>query len=95
MVYRVRTGFQTSLWYHNWLGSGPICNVVLRDIPEAISHWRVGDIMRHGRFDVSRIAHILPSHVIDDILSYPLAEYSSLEDVVAWNPSSSGQFTVK
>lgn len=92
---RIGNGKSTSLWYHWWVGNGPLINVVVRRVPEFMTHWQVKDIIEGGRWNLRKIYGLLPQDIVKQISEVPLASMIELEDDFIWKPEKNGSFSVK
>lgn len=95
IITGIGDGKSTSLRYHHWVGQEPIYKQIQTDIPESVSHLYVCDIIKGGKWNLDRIRHLLPQHIITDILATPLAVHSVNHDYLRWTKSEDGRFNVK
>ena len=95
LIIGIGNGRSTSLWYHHWVGSGPIYKLIDKDIPESKAHWFVSHIIRNGRWYLDDVRHIIPTDLCDLILATPLSMNDTHDDFIRWIYSDSGSFTVK
>lgn len=95
LVRRIGNGRSTSIWYHWWVGEGPLVDVMGSNIPEFMSHWQVSNIIKRDRWDTKKISHLLPLDIIKQIGEIPLASMSEVEDDFTWNFEKNGTFSVK
>ncbi|KAL2928959.1 hypothetical protein RDABS01_034370 [Bienertia sinuspersici] len=95
LIMGVGDGHDISLWYHHWVGDGPIYLLLPHEVPNYIAHWRVSYIIKNGEWCLDDIAYLLPSHMIDAILAIPLSTTLAPKDFIKWRFNSSGVFSIK
>lgn len=61
----------TSLWYHRWVGEGPLYTQISGDVSSSKANWFVSHIIRNGKWYIDDIAHILLDHIKNLILATP------------------------
>lgn len=82
IIIGIGNGRSTSLWYHHWVGSGPLYKLIDKDIPESKSHWYVSNIIRNGKWYLDNVRHIIPTDLCNLILSTPLSMHDDQEDLL-------------
>lgn len=65
------------------------------EVPNSKAHWFVSHIIRNGKWDLDDIKYLLPDHLIESILAYPIPKHSEEEDFIRWNYSKYRAFTIK
>ncbi|XP_056688797.1 uncharacterized protein [Spinacia oleracea] len=95
LIVGIGNGRSTSLWYHHWVGSGPLYKLIDRDIPERIAHFLVSDIIRDGQWDFTKVSQFMPPDICDMIRLVPLATCTNVEDFIRWVYTKNGVFSVK
>ncbi|XP_021753742.1 uncharacterized protein LOC110719145 [Chenopodium quinoa] len=91
----IGNGSSTSLWYHHWLGSSILKDVMICDIPPHMDNWKVSNIIKDRAWYLNDILHLLPQHVINMIKATPLSKFTDLEDFITWDLSKDGIFSVR
>lgn len=92
---RIGNGKDTSLWYHWWVGEGPLIGSLITEIPESISHWLVGDIIREGRWTTNKISRYVRPQLVQQIQAIPLTTIAEVDDDFIWHYDKKGKFNVK
>lgn len=77
------------------MGHAPIYKQLQIDVPDSVALLYVCDIIKQGKWNLDRIKHLLPQHIITDILATPLATHSDHADYIRWTKSVDGSFNVK
>lgn len=91
--YRVNSG-DTSLWYYDWVGTGPICSLV-DYVHISDTQIRLKDVVEDGSWHLHSLATIIPEavkEVIQDV-RVPRVLYEAVPDCWAWNGSKDECFT--
>lgn len=70
LIVGIGNGGTTSLWYHHWIGEGPIYKFIDKDVPNSKTHWFVSHIIRNGKWFLDDIRHLLPPRIVNLISSY-------------------------
>lgn len=82
----------SSLWYHNWLGSGKLCDrVPFVHITETLL--RLSDVWEGGRRNLSSMYTILPNQVKEEILAIQVPCAPNGRDALRWTETTNGQYT--
>ncbi|GLU14892.1 hypothetical protein SLE2022_314330 [Rubroshorea leprosula] len=94
--WRVGDGQQIKFWQDVWVGDKPLYEVVLSptlpgfvDIPVSYA------ITPSGDWNESWLGHLLPDHVVAQILATPLPAFGQQSDKVFWSGLPDGSFSVK
>lgn len=56
-------------------------------IPDCMAHYFVCDIIRQGKWDLTKIQHLLSSYICDMIKAIPLSINYDTKDFIRWFPS--------
>lgn len=85
----------SSIWYTNWLGSGPLCNK-LEYVNIVDTDLTVRDIWCHGGWNLSRLAMTIPQMIRDSILHIPVPVNvdPNILDCWVWKGNKEGVYTV-
>lgn len=85
----------TSFWYTDWLGCGPLCNIV-DYVHISDNQLSLKDVWDMGTWSLDKLATPLPSHVKDTILNkvVPSITDASLSDTWTWQGNKDGIFSV-
>ena len=59
------------------------------------THLRIKDVYFDGRWHLEELATVLPGDIANSIKVIPIADNSSLEDVVSWSYERSGEYSAK
>ncbi|XP_056698695.1 uncharacterized protein [Spinacia oleracea] len=95
MIVNIGNGKSTSLWFHHWIGDGPLYTFEGVNVPDSKAHWFVNRIIRHGKWYLNDIQHLIPDSIKNLILAYPLSTNDDEEDFIRWQYSKTGTFTIK
>ncbi|XP_056692196.1 uncharacterized protein [Spinacia oleracea] len=95
LIINIGNGKSTSLWFHHWIGDGPLYTLKDVKIPYSKAHWYVNRIIRGGKWYLEDIIHLIPNQIKNLILAYPLSSNDKEEDFIRWQYSKSGAFTIK
>ena len=94
LIIGIGNGESTSLWYHHWVGNGPLYKLMDRDVPDSKAHWFVSHIIRNHRWYLEDIRHLITDDICNLILATPLSSQNQ-EDFIRWKFSNNGNFTIK
>lgn len=95
MIVGIGNDKSTSLWYHHWVGEGPLYSLKDVKIRESKVHLFVSNIIRNGAWYLKEVDHLIPNHIKTLILLYPLSNNLDEEYFIRWNYSKSGNFNMK
>ena len=82
------------MWYDKWLHEGRLCDI-LPFIHIEDTLLQVKDVYFDGKWHLEGLATVLPRDIMDKIKVVPIADDSSLEDIVIWSHVSSGEYSTK
>ncbi|XP_048493650.1 uncharacterized protein LOC125494124 [Beta vulgaris subsp. vulgaris] len=95
LVFNIGNGEDISLWYHHWVGDGPLYKHRDISIPDSKAHWRVARIIRNGTWYLDSIISLLPQDIVLEIKAIPLPKLAVVKDGLRWAFSKDGQFDIK
>ncbi|OIT28729.1 putative ribonuclease h protein [Nicotiana attenuata] len=88
--WRLHSG-NTSFWWDNWLGVGPLANFKQNGgRPGKVT---VSNFWSEGQWDIQKLNPVAPIHMIPLILQIQIHNNHHIQDKAIWNPTSSGAFT--
>ncbi|GLU05128.1 hypothetical protein SLE2022_222450 [Rubroshorea leprosula] len=94
--WRVGDGQQIKFWQDIWVDDKPLYEVALSPVlPTSIDLSVSYDIIPSGDWNTSWLGHLLPDHVVAQILVTPIPAFGQQSDKVFWSGSLDGSFSVK
>lgn len=94
--WRVGNGLLIHFWTDHWLDGGPLVQREGLILPsEDHLQQKVSDYIDGGNWSVSALNSMLPSDIVDPILSIPIGIGDNCQDCVIWDDSSTGIFSAK
>lgn len=96
LIWRMRNGSSVRFWVDFWVPAfGPLQPLALKPLPE-IELWKsCCDFTVDDAYNLSLLQERLPREIIDVFLSMSPPSPHVDNDVVAWNPSPDGSFSVR
>lgn len=89
--FRLGSG-DSPIWHTNWTGLGTLdLFVPFIDIHDI--HLSTKNIIQNGTWQINRLYTILPTHVIDQILSLPPCTNAMVSDCLVWKGHTNGIYT--
>ena len=89
----IRNGETTHFWYDNWIGHGPLRNLIQGPLHILDTTTKVKDCWdANGNWNLNALSFALPDQVHDIIGATPRPLLSTLSDLPMWNLSPNGQF---
>ena len=92
----IGNGKNSFFWREKWLGTRPLIEVVVREVPMIMSYCMVNDYWdkeRGWKWDL--INEILPHHILNWMATVLIREEEDVVDEIDWEPSNTGRFTMK
>ncbi|GLT81968.1 hypothetical protein SLE2022_003890 [Rubroshorea leprosula] len=94
--WRVGDGQQIKFWQDVWVGDKPLYEVALSPtLPGFVDISVSYAITPSGDWNESWLGHLLPDHVVAQILATPLPAFGQQSDKVFWSGLPDGSFSVK
>ncbi|KAJ1391964.1 Reverse transcriptase zinc-binding domain [Sesbania bispinosa] len=92
----VGNGKKVSFWQNNWLPCGELLSQIsCEPIPLSDPHLNVSHFVIDGHWNVELFRHLLPAHVVNEIINHPVPSEELGEDHPSWSFTPDGSFDAK
>ncbi|KAI8541442.1 hypothetical protein RHMOL_Rhmol08G0061000 [Rhododendron molle] len=91
----IRSGINTSFWYLNWTGLGPLRSLISGPLLRDEANLTVREVWGITDWDLSKISFSLPFSILSHILLIQPQRLDPQSDITVWNSSPYGTFSSK
>lgn len=91
----IRSGNNTSFWFLNWTGLGPLRSLISRPLLRDEPNLTVRDVWGSNEWDLCRTSFSLPPSILNHIFLVHPQRLDPQPDITVWNFSPNGTFSSK